>query len=255
MAIQSLFGPSPEEVLFARQQQMRQQQVARDQLIAQQGQQFGVFAPLYQAGLRFGDVGAQAMTQALFPNQRDPMLERATRIQDVISRYADQDTTDPAVLTKMSQDFAGQGLTREAFTIAQDARAAKREQQKLDIEAEKLDISREELATRKAATSAFDALSLLTSDGRPVTMNKSTGAFETIDKKTGDRRAFDPAQDKLEYKPTADDPLKAILATILSGSMGGAGAAPKGKAAEPKKDDKKKPTGPLDPNSYLIPPK
>ena len=142
MAIQSLFGPSPEEVLFARQQQMRQQQVARDQLIAQQGQQFGVFAPLYQAGLKFGDVGAQAMTQALFPNQRDPMLERATRIQDVISRYSDQDTTDPAVLTKMSQDFAGQGLTREAFTIAQDARAAKREQQKLDIEAEKLNISR-----------------------------------------------------------------------------------------------------------------
>lgn len=253
MAIQSLFGPSPEEVLLARQQQAQQQQAARNQMIAQQGQQFGVFAPLYQAGLRFGDVASQAATQYMFPNQRDPMLERATRIQDVISRYADQDTTDPAVLTKMSQDFAGQGLTREAFTLAQDARAAKREQQKLDIEAEKLDISREELQTRKAAISAFDALSLLTSDGRPVTMNKATGEFETIDKKTGNRRAFDPDQDKLEYKPTADDPLKAVIAALIGGGLSQGGTAPKGKAAEPKKDDKKKPTGPLNPDLYRVP--
>jgi len=252
MAIQSLFGPSPEEVLFARQQQAQQQQAARNQMIAQQGQQFGVFAPLYQAGLRFGDVGAQAMTQALFPNQRDPMLERATRIQDVISRYADQDTTDPAVLTKMSQDFAGQGLTREAFTIAQDARAAKREQQKLDIEAEKLNISREELQTRKAAISAFDALSLLTSDGRPVTMNKATGEFETIDKTTGNRRAFDPAQDKLEYKPTADDPLKAVIAALIGGGLSQGGTAPKGKAAEPKKETKKPDNPTYNPNEFLV---
>jgi hypothetical protein len=252
MAIQSLFGPSPEEVLFARQQQAQQQQAARNQMIAQQGQQFGVFAPLYQAGLKFGDVGAQAMTQALFPNQRDPMLERATRIQDVISRYSDQDTTDPAVLTKMSQDFAGQGLTREAFTIAQDARAAKREQQKLDIEAEKLNISREELATRKAAISAFDALSLLTSDGRPVTMNKSTGAFETIDKKTGERRAFDPTKDELEYKPTAEDPLKAVVAALIGGGLSQGGTAPKGKAAEPKKETKKPDNPTYNPNEFLV---
>jgi hypothetical protein len=192
------------------------------------------------------------MTQALFPNQRDPMLERATRIQDVISRYSDQDTTDPAVLTKMSQDFAGQGLTREAFTIAQDARAAKREQQKLDIEAEKLNISREELATRKAAISAFDALSLLTSDGRPVTMNKSTGAFETIDQESKQRRAFDPTKDKLEYKPTAEDPLKAVVAALIGGGLSQGGTAPKGKAAEPKKETKKPDNPTYNPNEFLV---
>jgi hypothetical protein len=149
MAIQSLFGPSPEEVLFARQQQMQQQQAARNQLIAQQGREFGVFAPLYQAGLRFGDVGAQAMTQALFPNQRDPMLERATRIQDVISRYSDQDTTDPTVLKKMAGDFASMGLTREALTLAQDAKKAETEAKRLGFEEKRVGLEEERVSIAK----------------------------------------------------------------------------------------------------------
>ena len=251
MAIQSLFGPSPEEILLARQQQSQQQLAARNQMIAQQGREFGVFAPLYQAGLRFGDVASQAANQYMFPNQRDPMLERATRIQDVISQYSDQDTTDPSVLTKMSQDFARQGLTREAFTIAQDARAAKREQQKLDIEAERLNISKEELEIRRTAANAFDSLNLLTSDGRPVSFNKGSGEFETIDKTTGDRRKFDPTQDKLEYKPTAEDPLKAVLAALLSGGLP-SGGAPKAKSSEAKPDGKKKPADPLNPDKYRV---
>ena len=143
MAIQSLFGPSPEEILLARQQQAQQQLAARNQMIAQQGQQFGVFAPLYQAGLRFGDVASQAAVQGLFPNQRDPMLERAARIQDVISKYADQDTTDPSVLKKMSGDFAAMGLTREALTLAQDAKKAETEAKRLGFEEKRLGLEKE----------------------------------------------------------------------------------------------------------------
>lgn len=143
MAIQSLFGPSPEEIILARQQQAQQQLAARNQMIAQQGREFGVFAPLYQAGLRFGDVASQAAMQGLFPNQRDPMLERAARIQDVISKYADQDTTDPSVLKKMSGDFAAMGLTREALTLAQDAKKAETEAKRLGFEEKRLGLEEE----------------------------------------------------------------------------------------------------------------
>ena len=149
MAIQSLFGPSPEEILLARQQQSQQQLAARNQMIAQQGREFGVFAPLYQAGLRFGDVASQAANQYMFPNQRDPMLERATRIQDVISKYSDQDTTDPSVLKKMSGDFAAMGLTREALTLAQDAKKAETEAKRLGFEEKRVGLEEERVSLTK----------------------------------------------------------------------------------------------------------
>lgn len=149
MAIQSLFGPSPEEILLARQQQAQQQLAARNQMIAQQGREFGVFAPLYQAGLRFGDVASQAANQYMFPNQRDPMLERATRIQDVISKYSDQDTTDPSVLKKMSGDFAAMGLTREALTLAQDAKKAETEAKRLGFEEKRVGLEEERVSLTK----------------------------------------------------------------------------------------------------------
>ena len=118
----SLFTP-PEDILAAQQQQ----NLARQAAISQQGSQFGVFAPLYQAGLRNIDTAAQA----LMPTQ-DPRLQRASMIQSVISNYADKDTTDPDVLANMSRDFASIGATREAMMLAQDARAARK-----DVSAEK----------------------------------------------------------------------------------------------------------------------
>jgi hypothetical protein len=80
-------------------------QMLRNQQIAQQGQQFGVFAPLYQAGLKFGDVGAQAAMQGLFPQQADPRLQQATAVQSVLAKYADEDQSDPEVLTKIGKDL------------------------------------------------------------------------------------------------------------------------------------------------------
>jgi len=115
--IASLFT-APEDILAAQQVADQQRRAA----LAQQGGQFGVFAPLYQAGLQLGDTAAQA----LFPTQ-DPRLQRATMIQGVLSKYQDQDMTDPDVLSKMSREFAGMGATREAMALAQDARAARKE--------------------------------------------------------------------------------------------------------------------------------
>jgi len=101
----SLFGPTPVELIMAQQKEAQQMQMLRNQQMAQQGQQFGVFAPLYQAGLKFGDIGAQAVTQSLFPQQADPRLQQATAVQSVLAKYADEDQSDPAVLTKIGKDL------------------------------------------------------------------------------------------------------------------------------------------------------
>jgi hypothetical protein len=101
----SLFGPTPAELIMAQQKEAQQMQMLRNQQMAQQGQQFGVFAPLYQAGLKLGDVGAQAAMQGLFPQQADPRLQQATAIQSVLAKYADEDQSDPEVLTKIGKDL------------------------------------------------------------------------------------------------------------------------------------------------------
>ena len=112
MAITSLFGPTPQQVLMARQKEAQEQTMLRNQQIAQQGGQFGAFAPLYQAGLRFGDVATQAAMQGLFPQQADPALQQASAVQSVLSKYSDQDQSSPEVLTKIG---------RELMSVAPDA--------------------------------------------------------------------------------------------------------------------------------------
>jgi hypothetical protein len=101
----SLFGPTPQEVLLARQQQARQEQMLRNQQIGQQGGQFGVFAPLYQAGLKFGDVASQAAMQGLFPQQADPALQQASAIQSVLGKYQGEDLSSAETLTKIGKDL------------------------------------------------------------------------------------------------------------------------------------------------------
>jgi hypothetical protein len=156
MAIQSLFGTSPEEVILARQKEARQEQLLRNQQIAQQGSQFGVFAPLYQAGLRFGDIAGQAVSQGLFPGSADPILKKAVDVQSVLSRYQGQDLSDPTVLKGMSGELSKLGyaneammLSKEATTAERLARAEKREETKLDIQLAELGIKRRTLTRQE----------------------------------------------------------------------------------------------------------
>jgi hypothetical protein len=97
MAIQSLFGPSPAQV-------MEQRRKEAEQEILQQGKEFGVFAPLYQAGLRFGEQSRQAM-QGMFPGQQDAALQEATAVQSVLAKYADQDQSNPAILSQIGREL------------------------------------------------------------------------------------------------------------------------------------------------------
>jgi len=97
MAIQSLFGPSPAQV-------MEQRRKEQEQEILQQGREFGVFAPLYQAGLRFGEQGRQSL-QGLFPGQQDAALQEATAVQSVLAKYADQDQSNPEILSQIGREL------------------------------------------------------------------------------------------------------------------------------------------------------
>lgn len=115
MAIQSLFGPSIADV-----QELRRQQAEKE--IAGAGQEFGVFGPLYQAGLRFGNQAVSGINTLM--GAQDPMLKKATDIQSVLSNYQGQDLTSGSVLGKISTDLAKLGYTREAFGLAQEARTA-----------------------------------------------------------------------------------------------------------------------------------
>jgi hypothetical protein len=102
----SLFGPTPAEIMMARQKEQQQMNMLRQQQISQEGGQFGAFAPLYQAGLRFGDVGAQAMRQRMFPEQVDPQLQKATAIQGVLAKYQGQDLNSAEVMTSIAKELS-----------------------------------------------------------------------------------------------------------------------------------------------------
>jgi hypothetical protein len=114
MAIQSLFGPSPAQV-------MEQRRKEQEQEILQQGREFGMFAPLYQAGLRFGEQGRQSL-QSMFPGQQDAALQEATAVQSVLAKYQGENIYDPSVLTKIAEDLGpvapNAGL--KALTLARE---------------------------------------------------------------------------------------------------------------------------------------
>lgn len=122
MAIESLFGASVADV-----QELRRQQAERD--IAGAGQEFGVFAPLYQAGLRFGNQAVGGINTLM--GIQDPMLKKATDMQAVLSKYQGQDFGSSAVLGQIAGDLASMGYARESISLADDIARLKREERAL----------------------------------------------------------------------------------------------------------------------------
>lgn len=109
MAITSLFGSTPQELIAAQMKEQEQMDLLRNQQFAQQGREFGVFAPLYQAGLKFGDIGTRAVTRSLFPEVQNPQLQQAQTIQTVLQKYQGQNLGDTAVLQKVASDLFAAG--------------------------------------------------------------------------------------------------------------------------------------------------
>jgi hypothetical protein len=96
MAIQSLFGLTPAQITEQRRKEA-------EQSILQQGSEFGIFAPFYQAGLRSQQRGREALAPIL--GTQDPMLQQATAVQSVLAKYQGQDLSSPEVLNKIGQDL------------------------------------------------------------------------------------------------------------------------------------------------------
>lgn len=115
----SMFGMSPLDVVQQRIQEQEKMNMLRRQQRSQEGSQFGVFAPLYQAGLGFGDIAGQAITQGVFGQQQDPMLKKAVDIQSVLSG---RDVTKAEDLTAISKDLINLGYNAEGMQVAKQAR-------------------------------------------------------------------------------------------------------------------------------------
>jgi hypothetical protein len=180
-----------------------------------------------------------------FMDTGDAGLRRVSEVQGIMSSVP-FDPENPATYYEgVAAALKQSGYGDLAVSALKEAASAR-------TQAKELSLKEREIGTREKAVNTFDSLSLLTKDGRPVTMNKATGALETIDTESKVRRPFDPSKDKLEYKPTGEDPLKAVIAALIGGGLGA--TAPKAKPSESKKDDKKKPAGPLNPAEYEIKP-
>jgi len=236
----SMFGMSPLDILEQRIQQQEKSNQFRRAAQSQAGQSLGIFAPLYEAGLGFSDLAGQA-SRAVFGNQ-DPMLMKASQIQEAM---AGKDMNKPEDMASFARELAARGYTNEAIQIAQQARSMTTEDTKLGLQ------EREVAAREKSAEAAagFDALNIITKDGRLVRMNKATGKVQVEDKDTGQTRDFDPRKDVLEYK-TTEDPLKAMMAMMLMGAMP---AKPPSSASQKSSDSKPKPSKPLNPADYTAP--
>jgi hypothetical protein len=165
MAIESLFGPSVADI-----QELRRRQAESE--IAASGQEFGVFAPLYRAGSRFG----RQATESLLGTQ-DPMLKKATDIQSVLSKYQGQDLTSSETLKNISGELANLGYSNESVLAAresQQARAREAAFRKSAIEEQKALLStaqelqlRQELAALGPNATEDQVLTVVTKYGTP----------------------------------------------------------------------------------------
>lgn len=117
----SLFGPTPQELIFANMKEDEKMRMLRNQQISQEGGEFGVFAPLYQAGRRFGEMGSQAIVQGLFPQAADPALKQAQAVQSVQQKYQGQNLSDPTVLKSIASDLFNAGAPDAGLRILKTA--------------------------------------------------------------------------------------------------------------------------------------
>lgn len=147
MAIQSLFGPSIADI----QEQRRR---LAEQEIAASGGEFGVFAPLYRAGSRFGRQAAEGVSSLL--GAQDPMLKRATDIQSVLSKYQNEDLTNSVVLGNIAKELAGMGYSNEAVNVAQQAAARKQQETENAFRQRQLDISERGLGLQERGVAATE---------------------------------------------------------------------------------------------------
>ncbi len=111
----SLFGPSPAQILYARQKDLadRQAEDYRTYLATAQ-------TPAERTSIMAG----RTLTQGFAPllglgaGAQDPMLQQASMTQNIISKYGADALTNPDTLDQMAAEFKASGMNNEAFQLA-----------------------------------------------------------------------------------------------------------------------------------------
>jgi hypothetical protein len=200
--VASLFGPSAEEIVFARKKE--EEDAARQKYLARlqgAGQGLGPFAWAARAGV---DVGETLRTAGgMFGEQiEDPLIKKYNRINQILVEEGG-DLNDPEALKRVADKLQAEGYTNEAVRLYDRSSALSTAARQLDIEEGKM----------TQLTTAY-----VDKDGNPVMVNKNTAQFftpdgtpipadEVIPKTTWDdvtlRRM---AVEKIEGKKAAQDP-------------------------------------------------
>lgn len=200
--VASLFGPSAEEIVFARKKE--EEDAARQKYLARldgAGQGLGPFAWAARAGV---DVGETLRTAGgMFGEQiEDPLIKKYNRINQILVEEGG-DLNDPEALKRVADKLQAEGYTNEAVRLYDRSSALSTAARQLDIEEGKM---------TQLTTAYVDV------NGNPVMVNKNTAQFftpdgtpipadEVIPKTTWDDITLrDLAQDEIKAKKAAQDP-------------------------------------------------
>lgn len=163
--VASLFGPSAEEIVFARKKE--EEEAARQKYLARlqgAGQGLGPFAWAARAGV---DVGETLRTAGgMFGEQiEDPLIKKYNRINQILVEEGG-DLNDPEALKRIADKLQAEGYTNEAVRLYDRSSALSTAARQLDIEEGKM---------TQLTTAYVDV------NGNPVMVNKNTGQFYTTD--------------------------------------------------------------------------
>jgi hypothetical protein len=200
--VASLFGPSAEEIVFARKKE--EEDAARQKYLARlqgAGQGLGPFAWAARAGV---DVGETLRTAGgMFGEQiEDPLIKKYNRINQILVEEGG-DLNDPEALKRVADKLQAEGYTNEAIRLYDRSSALSTAARQLDIEEGKM----------TQLTTAY-----VDKNGNPVMVNKNTAQFytpdgtpipadEVIPKTTWDDVTLRGiAVEKIESKKAAQDP-------------------------------------------------
>ena len=163
--VATLFGPSAEEIVYARKKD--EEDAARQRYLARlqgAGQGLGPFAWAARAGV---DIGESLRTVgSMFGDKiEDPLIKKSNRINKILIEE-NVDLNDPASLKRVAKRLEQEGYTNEAVRIYDRAQAIEVQNRTLAInEGKATQISRYYVDV----------------DGQPVMENKNTGEFFTTE--------------------------------------------------------------------------
>jgi len=128
--IASLFGPTPEQIEYDRQQAERRR---RDDLYATNLAAFKGDLPGFATGYALGTGVGEGLGQAAqgifgMEPMKDPSLAKSKKSREILREFSTSNLDDPTVLSKMARVFADNDMPEQAMAIQAQARELKSNQ-------------------------------------------------------------------------------------------------------------------------------